>query len=544
VLDTVIAPLGEELVVSARDVTERKRAEQELRLRAERLDLVHDAVIVRDPVDSRVMLWNREAEAIYGYSREEALDRVTYELLATAFPESRAAVDDALARDGRWEGELRHRRKDGEVIVVSSRQALQRADDGRPIAIIMLNSDITQRKRTEEELAHATRLLELTQAIGKTGGWEYEIETGTRHWTDELYRIHGLERTPEPPDIRQVIAAFDPDSTPIIEAAYRRLIDDGEPNDLELGLIGPDGERIWVRAIGRPVIEHGRIVRVAGTISDVSDRRRAEEEIRKLNAELEQRVAARTAELERANRELETFAYSVSHDLRAPLRAVDGFSQALLEDYADKLDAQGRHDLERVRAGAVRMGNLIDDLLQLSRVSRRAFVRAPLDISAVATEIIADLENGEPDRRVAVEIQPGLLADADPGLVRMVLGNLLANAYKFTSKTPHPLVRFGAIEQHGVPVYYVADNGAGFDMAHAARLFGPFQRLHRESEFPGDGIGLATVVRAVHRHGGVTWAHGAVNAGATFHFSLTPGAHPPAAAATGEDVTPTSQPTD
>jgi light-regulated signal transduction histidine kinase (bacteriophytochrome) len=264
----------------------------------------------------------------------------------------------------------------------------------------------------------------------------------------------------------------------------------------------------------------------------------------RVEEELERRVAARTAELERVNKELETFAYSVSHDLRAPLRAVDGFSKALLDDYGEELDDEGRHYLERLRAGALRMGNLIDEILQLSRLSRHPFARAPVDLSALAGEVVAELNTAEPDRRVQVEIQDGLLAEADPGLAQGVLQNLLANAYKFTSKTESPRIRFGAVEQDGVPVYFVADNGAGFDMAHADRLFRPFHRLHRESEFPGDGIGLATVLRAVHRHGGVIWAQGAVNEGATFHFSLTPGAHPPADAATDEDVIPIGQATD
>ena len=544
VFDTVIASMGEELVVSARDVTERKRNEQELRLRAQLLDLAHDAVIVRDPVESRVRFWNREAETIYGYSRADAVDRVTHELLATVFPESREAVEDALAREGQWDGELRHTRKDGTVIVVSSRQALAHDEDGRPVAIIALNSDITERRRAEEGLAETAALLERTQQISRTGGWEYDLATGKLTWTDEVYRIYGSERRYGPVELERAISAFDPESAPIISAALERLVADGEPSDLEVVLIRADGQRIWVRVVGEAVIEGGRVVRVRGIIADVTDRRLAEEEIRALNAELEQRVAARTTELERANRELETFAYSVSHDLRAPLRAVDGFSKVLLDDYAEKLGEDGRHYLERVRAGAVRMGTLIDEILGLSRLSRQRFEREPVDISALAGEIVAELSSVEPDRRVEVEIEDGLVAEADRGLVQSVLQNLLGNAFKFTAKTERARVRFGAVEQDGVPVYFVADNGAGFDMAHAKGLFRPFQRLHRESEFPGTGIGLATVVRAVHRHGGAIWAHGAVDEGATFQFTLTPGAHPPAEAATGVDVAPSWQPTD
>jgi light-regulated signal transduction histidine kinase (bacteriophytochrome) len=363
--------------------------------------------------------------------------------------------------------------------------------------------------------------------------------------TDEVYRISGgRDQVYGPVEPERAISAFDPQSAPIIRAALERLLADGEPCDLEVGLIRVNGQRIWVRVVGEAVIEGGRVVRVRGIVADVNDRRLVEEEIRALNAELEQRVAARTTELERVNHELETFAYSVSHDLRGPLRAVDGFSKVLLDDYAEKLGDDGRHYLERIRAGAVRMGTLIDEILKLSRLSRQRFEREPIDISALAREIVSELSSLEPDRRVEVEIEDGLVAEADRGLVQSVLQNLLGNAFKFTAKTDHARVRFGTMEQDGVPVYFVADNGAGFDMAHAKGLFRPFQRLHRESEFPGTGIGLATVVRAVHRHGGAIWARGGVNEGATFYFTLTPGAHPPADAATGEDVAPRWQSTD
>ena len=263
-----------------RDITEQKRAEEELRLRAELLDLAHDAVIVRDPAESRVRFWNREAQAIYGYSPEEALGQVTHELLATVLPESRQAVDDALAREGRWVGELRHTRKDGKVIVVSSRQALQHDADGRPLAIIELNSEITERKRAEEELAHIAGLLERTEEISKTGGWEYDVATGERTWTDEVYRIYGVERTSDPTEVTEAIAAYDPESAPIIDAAFKRLVAEGVPYDLELGLIRADGQRVWVRTIGRPVLDDGRVVRVEGNISDVTERKRVEEALR------------------------------------------------------------------------------------------------------------------------------------------------------------------------------------------------------------------------------------------------------------------------
>jgi signal transduction histidine kinase len=468
--------------------------------------------------------------------------------IAAYDPDSAAIIEAAFARlvaDGEpYDLELGLIRADGERIWVRTvgRPVIE---DGRVVRVGGHITDITDRKQAEEELAETTGLLERTQQISKTGGWEYHLATGKLTLTHEVYRIYGSsERRYSTVEPERAISAFDPESAPIITAALERLLADGEPSDLEVGLIRADGQRIWVRVVGEAVIEGGRVVRVRGIIADVNDRRLVEEEIRTLNAELEQRVAARTTQLERVNHELETFAYSVSHDLRAPLRAVDGFSKVLLDDYAEKLGGDGRHYLERVRAGAVRMGTLIDEILKLSRLSRQRFEREPIDLSALAREIVAELSSVEPDRHVMVEIEDGLVAEADRGLVQSVLQNLLGNAFKFTAKTERAQVRFGAVEQDGVPVYFVADNGAGFDMAHAKRLFRPFQRLHRESEFPGTGIGLPTVVRAVHRHGGTIWAHGAVNEGATFHFTLTPGAHPPADAATGEDVAPSWQPTD
>jgi DNA-binding response OmpR family regulator len=219
--------------------------------------------------------------------------------------------------------------------------------------------------------------------------------------------------------------------------------------------------------------------------------------------------------LERKNKELEAFSYSVSHDLRAPLRSIDGFSRALLEEYADQLDTAGQHYLERVRAAAHRMGELIDDLLELSRVGRADLQCNPVDLSALAVTIAGDLQRLAPERHVRILIADGLVADVDRGLMQIVLENLIGNAWKFTAATSDGVIQFGASEREGVPTYFVRDNGAGFDMAYAARLFTPFQRLHSNAEFPGTGVGLATVHRIIERHGGRVWAEGEVGQGAT-----------------------------
>lgn len=252
----------------------------------------------------------------------------------------------------------------------------------------------------------------------------------------------------------------------------------------------------------------------------VARRQRAEEEVRSLNENLERLVAQRTIELERAIKELEAFSYSVSHDLRAPLRTIDGFSQLLLDDYDAAVDEKGRNYLRRMRAAAQRMSALIDDLIELSRVGRTELRRQPIDLSALARSIVAELASAAPQRHVEVVVQDQLRVEADPHLLRIVLDNLLRNAWKFTSKVADAKIQIEATDSAGELVYSIRDNGAGFDMAYVGRLFTPFQRLHAESEFPGTGIGLATVQRIIDRHGGRVWADGVVGQGATFSFTL------------------------
>lgn len=269
-----------------------------------------------------------------------------------------------------------------------------------------------------------------------------------------------------------------------------------------------DGTLIDVDITSHPLVFDGKDARLV-VATDITLRKQTEEKLKQ-----------RTSELEATNKELEAFSYSVSHDLRAPLRSIDGFTLALAEDYSDKLDEQGQDYIRRVRAATQRMGLLIDDLLNLSRVTRAEMHRERVNLTAVAESIVVELRKTDPQREVEVAFEKEIEVFGDPQLLRIALDNLLANAWKYTSKNPRARIEFGKTQCDGGVAYFVRDDGVGFDSAYADRLFGAFQRLHGGTEFPGNGVGLATVQRIIHRHGGHVWAEGTVGKGATFYFTL------------------------
>ena len=275
---------------------------------------------------------------------------------------------------------------------------------------------------------------------------------------------------------------------------------------------------------------------VAGDKTHLEETRRAAVNILEDLAVEKQQLNERTLELEAANQELNAFAYSVSHDLRAPLRGIDGWSMALLEDYAGQLDTGAQRYLDRIRSETQRMGRLIDDLLKLSRVSRTEMLRKTVDLTSLAQGIAARLRDANPRRQIEFAIEPGLTCIADGPLLEVALTNLLDNSVKFTGRRPRARIEVGQTKDHGEPVYFVRDNGAGFDMAHAGVLFGAFQRLHKATEFPGTGIGLATVRRVIQRHGGRVWAEAVVDGGATFYFTLEPSRERPGAPRPTQDL--------
>jgi PAS domain S-box-containing protein len=505
----------------ARIAVARKRAENDARF-VTIVNAAADAIISLDQAQ-RIVLFNRGAEIIFGYSAAELvgqpLDLLIPARLADAHRQHirEFALEENAMRTMGKNRVVMGLRKDGSEFPVEANVS-KLWQNGRWVFTVFLR-DVTERVRAERVLQEKDKMLTLVGTMAKVGGWEFDTRTLKGTWTDEVARIHDMDPKAET-GAEIGLAFYQGESRERIDAAVKEAIEHGTPYDLELEMITAKGNHKWVRTIGQPIEQDGKVVKVMGSFQDITEHKLAAEEIRCLNADLERKVLERTVELQAVNKELEAFSYSVSHDLRAPLRSIDGFSQAVLEDYAHKLDAQGRKYLQRVRAASQRMAELIDDMLTLSRVTRAAMQCAPVDLSALAAAAMEELRQAQPERTVDVVIRPGLVAEGDARLLRVLLMNLLANAWKFTGKRDQARIEFGATRDNGRPVFFVRDNGVGFDMKYANKLFGAFQRLHGMDEFPGTGVGLATVQRIAHRHGGQAWAEAAVGQGATFYFAL------------------------
>lgn len=348
-------------------------------------------------------------------------------------------------------------------------------------------------------------------------------------------------------DRNGVIQFINPEFTNLYGFTYSEVVGKATPRILKSGSLShEDYKGFWNKILNKETIKgeilnktkDGRLVMIERSVSpfldeensiigflavqrDITQRKQAEEEIQKLNSELENRIVERTSQLESAYKELEAFSYSVSHDLRAPLRGIDGFSSALLQNYSDKLDEKGKKYLHIISSATKKMNDLIEDLIGLSRVSRAVLNRTAVDLSMIVNNIISDLRKDDPDRSYEFIIEQGLSADCDKNLISIVIENLLRNSFKYSRNMPKTKIEFNVIRKEGEKnIYFVRDKGAGFDMKYAEKLFGPFQRLHSESEFPGTGIGLATVKRIINRHGGNIWAEAEIENGATFYFTL------------------------
>ena len=398
--------------------------------------------------------------------------------------------------------------------------ATRAADDsGAPSAHVTL-TDVTEARRAEQLISDALAVRDTAEAVALVGSWGLDLLSGETRLSPGMLRL--LDARGGASDLRTLLPArAHPLDRERVTAYLRGLTLDPGPTSLEFRIVRNDGRECILE--GKSVTQHdaeGRPAEVVGFFRDVTEQRRLEADARRLNDHLEELVAQRTAQLSVANRELESFVYAAAHDLRAPLRAIDGFSQLVATDAADKLGDDDKKNLQRVRAAAQRMGLLIDHLMALSRASRQDLHLERVDVSALAAEVCAEVCGDPPERPLELVIAPGLSTVADRTVLRVVLVNLLGNAWKYTSRHASARIEVGAVDTQGETAFFVRDDGAGFRMEAAAQVFGPFQRLHDPGDFPGDGIGLAIVQRIVARHGGRVWAEAAVEQGATFYFTL------------------------
>ena len=460
---------------------------------------------------------------LIGLPRDAILGRKAQDLDYWQDPGDRARLYEILERDGfvrdfvtrfvRPDGEVRHCLIAGQIVAIDGERRLvsQIAD------ITRLKLAESAQREAETRLRLQVSVHELTERVARVGHWITDPAQDRVQWSPALFDISGVE--PRGPmtiaTARELVA---PREAREYEAARARP--DGTPHVFTIRR--PDGEIRWTRTSIRRTPEGSPSgAGYFGVVQDITEEHQAKLALERLNAELERRIADSTRELRAANAELDAFSYSVAHDLNAPLRSINGFAALLEEGSAGRLDAQGRDFLARIRNSTQRMANLIEDLLRLARLSRVAVVRERVDLTRLVREIASELQATQPQRAVDWQVEDGLEASADVGLARSLLQNLVGNAWKYTRDQPRPVISIGALRPESGPVeFFVRDNGAGFDMAGAPRLFAPFHRLHSDSEFAGTGIGLAIVQRIVNRHGGQVRGKSVPGEGAVFHFTL------------------------
>lgn len=410
------------------------------------------------------------------------------------------------------------------IRIVRDANLVQQQRDDFLVLSNRLKEEIEQRNRAEQTLLQHKQVLEVSLRAAKAGVWTWDLDSDDVTWDEVIERIHGLNAGEFGGDYNAWKSVVHPDDFEDVENAVQDALNNAVKYDTEYRILMPDRS---VRYVSDQAIvirdDNGDATQMIGVNIDITERKHTEDLLKQVNSELEQRVLQRTADLAMAKHEIESFSYSVSHDLRAPLRAMDGYSQAVLEEYGDLLDEDGKFYLQRIRHATTRMSNLIDDLLTLSRLNRRTLSSSAVNLSEIAQEIIDELRGISPERTVDVDIMTGLLVHGDYHLLRILMENLIKNAWKFTAKQSSAKIEVGMTNDKKKQVLYIKDNGVGFDMTYVDKLFLPFQRLHSQDEFEGTGIGLATVRRVVQRHGGTVWAEGKVDEGTTIYFNLSNG---------------------
>jgi PAS domain S-box-containing protein len=505
------------------DITERKRAEEALQESEERYRMIFDNAplgIMHFDSSGTIINFNDKFAQIMGAPREKILGFNMLERLRDQ--EMLRAVRDALSgRHGYYEGEY--------LSVTGQRTTPMRAiyqsitgDDGKFIGAVGLFEDITERKRAEAALRESEEKYRAIFENAVEGIFQSLPEGRYISVNPAFARIGGFESPDEMikevTNIQKQMYVHQDDRTKLIELINKQ----GKVNNYESEIRRRDGSIIWISTNVRAIRDqNGKIILLEGTMEDITERKQAEEEIRKLNVELEQRVAARTAELEERTRQMESFSYSVSHDLKAPLRGIDGYSRLLMEDCYDSLDEQGRTFLTTIRQATEQMRQLIDDLLAYSRMERRSLVSHEVHPLALMQALLAERTEEIHTRNVSITVGiPDVVVKADPEGLAQVLRNLLDNALKFTGKVPDPHIEIGGQEKGKTCTLWVRDNGIGFDMRHHDRIFEIFQRLHAAEDYPGTGIGMAIVQKTMQRMGGRVWAESAPGKGSAFFLEI------------------------
>ncbi len=500
-----------ELEIAIRREAEQKVAASEAQYRR----VVENAqeVILEIGLDRKIEFLNPAWQTVLGFSIEESLGR---DFLEFTHPDDRTERHERF--DSAMKGAavsspilIRLITNDGDTRWMESHVQIRRSNDGDITGTMGTLLDRTEQYQAEQELRDSERRYHMAVTATNDGVWDWDLETGHVYYSPRWEEMLGFQPGTAVPSLESFDRTVHPEDREATMAEVHRYLHQKIPTySREFRMIRLDGAVIWTLHQAQASFDdYGKPIRLIGTTTDITARRHTEMELRR-----------RTRELEAVNQELEAFSYSVSHDLRAPLRGIDGWSLALAEDYAERLDAPGQQIIDHMRHEAQRMDELIDGLLQLARTNRNAMNRQEVYLNGIIRRVTQHLQRASPERIVNLEVEPDLMVSGDAMLIESLVLNLLSNAWKFTKTVEWPNIEIGRQSTDRGDAIFVRDNGVGFDMAYADKLFTPFQRMHKPSEFPGAGIGLATVQRIVRRHGGEAWAHSEPNNGATFYFTL------------------------